>query len=72
MVIVHYIENSVVLLTQLKKEVPVVDQEIKIKGKKGKVTHVVEPKENTFQVYVQLEKLVKTNAIAVDNKKKRK
>ena len=69
---IHYFENRTIVLTQLRKEIPAVDQDIKIKGKKGKVLSVQQSKDNTYQVYVQLEKVVKAAPLAADNKKKRR
>ena len=71
MVTIHYFENRTVVLSQLRNEIPSIDQDIKIKGKKGKILSVIQAKENTYHVYVQLEKVVKT-APSVDNKKKRR
>ncbi|HWJ79736.1 MAG TPA: hypothetical protein VNR61_16865 [Niallia sp.] len=70
MVTIHFYEDSAIVLSQLRKEIPSVEQEIKIKGKKGKILSVVQAKEDTYHVYVQLEKVKKT--VFVDDKKKKR
>lgn len=72
MVVIHYIYTNNVVLTQLLQQVPYIDEDIKIKGRKGKVVSVKEMKENTFHVQVTLEPIVKKQLAAIDNKKKRR
>lgn len=72
MVTVHYFENSTNVLTQLRQEIPDVDQEIKIKGRKGKILSVNQVKEDVYQANVEFEKIVKKAALAVDPKKRRR
>jgi hypothetical protein len=72
MVTVHFFENSTNVLTQLRQEIPNVAQEIKIKGRKGKILSVNQVKEDVYQANVEFEKIVKKAALAVDPKKRRR
>ena len=72
MVVIHFIHNNNVVLTQLLQQVPSVDENIKIKGRKGKVVSVKEIEENKFQVQVTLEEIIKKQLTLLDNKKKRR
>ena len=72
MVVIHFIHNKNVVLTQPLQQVPSVDENIKIKGRKGKVVSVKEIEENRFQVQVILEEIVKKQLTLLDNKKKRR
>ncbi|WP_312092100.1 hypothetical protein [Niallia sp.] len=72
MVTVHFFENSTNVLTQLRQEIPNVDQEIKIKGRKGKILSVSQLKEDVFQANVEFEKIVKKAALAADSKKRKR
>jgi hypothetical protein len=71
MVVVQFFENKTLVLTQLRKQVPSVDENIKIKGRKGKVLSVNKVDENKVNVQVQFEKVIKNQPILKDNKKKR-
>ena len=53
MVTVHFFDNSTNVLTQLRQEIPNVEQEIKIKGRKGKILSVIQLKEDVFQANVE-------------------
>ena len=72
MVAVHFIENNNVVLTQLTKQVPTVNEDIKIKGRKGKVLSVKNIDQNVIHVQVQFEQLTKSKVSIVDNKKKKR
>ena len=72
MVAVHFIENNNVVLTQLAKQVPTVNEDIKIKGRKGKVLSVKNIDQNVIHVQVQFEQLTKSKVSIVDNKKKKR
>ncbi|WP_394232260.1 hypothetical protein [Niallia oryzisoli] len=72
MVAVHFYEKSNLVLSQCRQQIPVVDENIKIKGRKGKVMNVQEVRENVVHVYVEFEKVVKKQALVSDNKKKRR
>ena len=59
MIAIHFYENKTVVLTQALNRVPAVDEDIKIKGRKGKVTSVIKIDENKYHVQVLFEKIVK-------------
>ncbi len=71
MYVVHYFENKNLLLTQLVQNVPTVDEAIKIKGKKGKVTKITDIDARNIHVQVQLDPIVIKKAID-DSKKRRR
>ncbi|WP_462413576.1 hypothetical protein [Neobacillus sp. Marseille-QA0830] len=69
---VYFYENKNLLLSQLVKRVPTVGEEVKIKGKKGKVSSVTN-EEDHYHVQVVIEKVVvKKNQAAADPSKKKK
>jgi len=72
MVAVHFIENNNVVLTQLANQVPTVNEDIKIKGRKGKVLSVKNIDQNVIHVQVQFEQLTKSKVSIVDDKKKKR
>jgi hypothetical protein len=72
MVVVHFIENNAVVLSQLREQIPSVNEDIKIKGRKGKVLDLKKIEENIIQVHVFLEKVSKVQPAAIDNKKKKR
>ncbi|MBS4207021.1 hypothetical protein [Bacillus sp. FJAT-50079] len=69
--IVHFKENKNTLLVQLRKDVPSVGEEIKVKGRKGKVIGVQNFDEKNFYVQVIFESKNK-NKLPFDPKKKRR
>jgi hypothetical protein len=68
---VHFIENNNVVLTQLLQRVPAEGEELRIKGRKGKVSSVKTIDELNIHVQVIFE-VVKKNNFIVDNSKKKK
>ena len=72
MIAVHFIENNNVVLTQLANQVPTVNEDIKIKGRKGKVLSVKNIDQNVIHVQVQFEQLTKSKVSIVDDKKKKR
>ncbi|HWO78323.1 MAG TPA: hypothetical protein VNM69_20860 [Bacillus sp. (in: firmicutes)] len=71
---VYFFENKDLVLNQLLKHVPSAGDEIKIKGRKGKVLSVATVDDNKIYVQVNLEKVTKSKAAALtplDKKKKR-
>ncbi|MGG1396766.1 hypothetical protein ABE288_02765 [Bacillus salipaludis] len=73
MFVVYFLENKNLLLTQLLQRVPSVGEDLKIKGRKGKVSSVTSVDEQKFQVQIILEAVNKNKlAAAVDNSKKKK
>jgi ferredoxin-fold anticodon binding domain-containing protein len=71
MFIVYYFEGRNILLNQLRKNVPKDGEDIKIKGRKGKVSSVQQIDENKVHVQVTLESVNK-NIVVLDNSKKKK
>lgn len=53
MFVVHFFENKNLLLTQLLKNVPSLDGDLKIKGRKGKISSVeqIDEKNNSCANY---------------------
>ncbi|MBI0578732.1 hypothetical protein IEC97_15315 [Neobacillus cucumis] len=73
MFVVYFFDNKNLLLTQLLQRVPSVGEDLKIKGRKGKVSSVTSVDEQKFQVQIVLEAVNKNKqAAAVDNSKKKK
>ncbi|UTI41166.1 hypothetical protein [Niallia sp. RD1] len=72
MVTIRFFENSTNVLTQLRQEIPNIDQQVKIKGRKGKVLSINQVKDHVYQVNIEFEKIVKKAAVAADNKKRRR
>lgn len=70
---VHFMEKNITVLTQVLREIPAVDDELKIKGRKGKVLSVQETGEKGFHVQIEFEKVVDKKASLKDlGNKKRK
>lgn len=71
---VHFMEKNIVILTQVLRDIPSIDADLKIKGRKGKVIGVQETEENGIQVQVEFEKVVDKSKTSVKDlgKKKRK
>lgn len=72
MFVVHFFENNTVVLTQLLRNIPSVDGNIKIKGRKGKVLSVKKMEKNIVHVYVEFEKIIKNQLPSKDSNKKKK
>ncbi|RHW38362.1 hypothetical protein D1B33_05615 [Lysinibacillus yapensis] len=69
---VHFYEKRNLLISKLLNEVPSVDSEIRIKGRKGKVIEVHQVHENKYHVQIELEAVKKVVPLAAANKRKRK
>ncbi|UOE53262.1 hypothetical protein [Cytobacillus oceanisediminis] len=69
---VYYLDGRNVLLNQLCKSVPNEGEEVKIKGRKGKVTSVTAVEESKIHVQVELENVNKAKLAAEADKKKKK
>lgn len=69
---VHYLENNTTVLSQCLERIPEVDEDLKIKGRKGKVVNIVQIEESKYHVHVVLEKVNKKQALLKDDKKKRR
>lgn len=72
MFVVTYFENRNVLLTQLLRNLPAEGENIKIKGRKGKITTVSPLDEKHVHIYVTLEVVNKNKLAVLDNSKKKK
>ncbi|NHC40657.1 hypothetical protein G6549_11810 [Bacillus sp. MM2020_1] len=68
---VHFIEKDNVLLTQLLNKLPTEGEELKIKGRKAKVSSVKKVDELNVHVLVTIEVVTKSKFV-VDNSKKKK
>lgn len=71
MVFIHFFESGTNVLTQYVKTVPAVDDDIKIKGRKGKVVRVDQINDRVIHVYLLFDPVVK-KSLLVDNKKKKR
>jgi len=71
MFVVSFFENRNILLTQLLKSVPSEGEELKIKGRKAKVSNVNSIDEKNVHVQVVIETVNKSK-IVLDNTKKKK
>ncbi|MBN8201017.1 hypothetical protein [Bacillus sp. NTK034] len=69
---VYYLDGRNVLLNQLRNSVPNEGEEVKIKGRKGKVTSVTAVEERKIHIQVELESVNKAKLAAEDDKKKKK
>ncbi|HHY74788.1 MAG TPA: hypothetical protein GX497_16490 [Bacillus bacterium] len=69
---VHFYEEKTLLLSQLLNRVPLVGENLKIKGRKGNVLGVNKIDEKTYHVQVVQEKIKKVKVIEDLSKKKRR
>lgn len=69
---VHFYERNTLFISKLLNEVPAVDSEIKLKGRKGKITSVTEVEENKYHVQIEFETIKKVPLVSAIDKKKRK
>lgn len=71
---IHFYENKNYVLNQVLRNIPSIDDNVTLKGRKGKVMSVEEIKENVYYVYIEFEKIVdksKTATKDLGKKKKR-
>ncbi|MGG0655509.1 hypothetical protein [Rummeliibacillus pycnus] len=68
---VHFFENKEIVLSQLLRKIPSVNEELKIKGRKGKIVNVVQMNDNKFNIQMVFEKK-KTPIVSINVDKKRK
>ncbi|MGN7479541.1 hypothetical protein ACTHOQ_17055 [Solibacillus silvestris] len=69
---IHYLENNTPVLSQCLERIPEVDENLKIKGRKGKVVNVIQIEENKYHIHVMLEKINNKDPLLKDDKKKRR
>lgn len=69
---IHFFENKTHVLSQCLERIPQVNEDLKIKGRKGKVVNVTEIVENKYHVHVVFEKIIKKETLRKDDKKKRR
>ncbi|QUG41167.1 hypothetical protein KD050_18055 [Psychrobacillus sp. INOP01] len=69
---VHFMEKNIIVLTQVLRVIPAVDEELKIKGRKGKIISVQETEENGIRVQVEFEKVVDKNKTSIKDLGKKK
>lgn len=72
MVTIQYYENNSLFLSQLVHQVPSVDENIKVKGKKAKVIRVDEVNKNLTHVHIVVEKIVKKTLLSKESQKKKR
>ena len=71
MFVVYFFENKNLLLSQFRQNVPSVGDDLKIKGRKGKVSSITKIDEKNIHVQLILENINK-NKLLVDQSKKKK
>lgn len=69
---VHFYEKRNLILSQLLNQVPTINSEIKIKGRKGKIINITEIEQNKFHIQVELESVKKQAIVNPIDKKKRR
>ncbi|MCM3575755.1 hypothetical protein [Mesobacillus jeotgali] len=72
MFVVHFYDHKNEVLNQLLQRVPEVGENLKLKGRKGKVESVLAVDEKTYHVQVTLEAKAKPGVTADPGKKKKK
>ncbi len=71
MFVTHFYENKTSVLSQLLVNLPAVEENIKIKGRKAKVVQVIQLDDHNYQVSIIFEKVPKKQPIKELGKKKR-
>jgi len=71
MFVTHFYENKTSVLSQLLGNLPTVEENIKIKGRKAKVVQIVQIEDNNYQVSIIFEKVPKKQPLKEIGKKKR-
>ncbi|GEN83823.1 hypothetical protein SLU01_21350 [Sporosarcina luteola] len=70
---IHFYENNMYILNQALRNIPAVDENVRIKGRNGKVVSVMRMDENRYFVYVEFEIIVdKRKSAESDLRKKRR
>lgn len=55
---IHFYEGKTYVLNQALRNIPSIDEDVRIKGRKAKVLNMEEIKENVYYVYIEFEKIV--------------
>lgn len=71
MFVTHFFENKTSVLSQLLVNLPTVEEDIKIKGRKAKVVQIVQIDNNNYHVSIIFEKIPKKQPVKEIGKKKR-
>ena len=69
---IHFYESKTYVLNKASRIIPSVNENVRIKGRNGKVTNVQEMGENRYFVFVEFEKIVDKSIPAMNNLKKKK
>ena len=69
---VHFYENNIIVLTQALRNIPAVDKDLKIKGRKCKVLDDSYNDNNHVHVQIEFEKIVENSKAAAELGKKKK
>lgn len=69
---VHFYENNIIVLTQALRNIPAVNEDLKIKGRKCKVLDVSYNDNNHVHVQIEFEKIVEKSKVAAELGKKKK
>ncbi|MCM3745225.1 hypothetical protein M3193_13885 [Sporosarcina luteola] len=69
---IHFYENKNYVLNQVLRNIPSIDDNVTLKGRKGKVLSVEEIKENVYYVFVEFEKVVDKKKLAAEELAKKK
>ncbi|WP_432361220.1 hypothetical protein [Sporosarcina sp. UB5] len=69
---IHFYENNNYVLNQLLRNIPAVDDNVILKGRRGKVLRIEEIKENVYYVFVEFEKIVDRKKLAAAELAKKK
>jgi len=74
MVVTHFVElkNREIVLSQLRNQIPSVNEQVKIKGRKGKIVNVYPVDQSIYHVEVEFEQVLKPSFSALENKKKKR
>ena len=72
MFVVHFYENNIIVLTQALRNIPAVEEELRIKGRKCKVLDVSYNDNNHVHVQIEFEKIIEKSKVAAELGKKKK
>ncbi|KOP80274.1 preprotein translocase subunit SecA [Lysinibacillus sp. FJAT-14745] len=71
MFVTHFYENKTSVLSQLLVNLPTVEENIKIKGRKAKVVQITQIDDHNYQISIIFEKIPKKQPLKDIGKKKR-